>query len=38
MKFCFKNTFGFIDIMYINKQKIKLHFKQTHDKNFKKPK
>jgi len=30
----FYNIFGFMDIMHINKQKIKLHFKQTHDKKI----
>jgi hypothetical protein len=29
----FEKLFGFMDILHINKQKIKLHFKQTYDKN-----
>jgi hypothetical protein len=33
-----EKLFGFMDILHINKQKIKLHSKQTYDNNKKKKK
>jgi len=31
--FFIEKSFGFMDILHINKQKIKIHSKQTYDKN-----